>query len=669
MSAPAAYAGGQVATGQQLGALGNRSVMDAPFNVTSYTSKLIQDQQAQSVSDVLDNNPAVRIFYPDNDGSTDFLVRGNKISSVDIGYDGLYGIGTPGIESLERVDILVGANALLNGLGPIGGAGGMINQVPKRPLETPLTNITAGYFAGQYGTAVDMSRRFGPDSQFGMRFNGVFRDGGTEADHQSRQVGTATMALDWRSEDRRARISTNFGYRANENQSPTRTTWTTYLPLTSQIPAPPKDPRSNWQNAWSYDKTYTTFGTARAEYDITPDITAYAAVGGSRWREEQLFSNSAFIDNKGNIIQQQVYWPVYRDTTSEEAGLRGVTQTGPVKHRWSLGVSGLQTTSGIVQNTLGGINSSNIYNPVFIPEPSIAGLANSSQIPKTASADLYGVALTDTLSVLDDKVQLTLGGRHQGVDARNFSATTGAVTSTYDKTAWTPAYGLVVKPWGGLSLYANYIEGLQQGGQIPTGYNNAGQSLPPFISKQYEVGAKYDFGKFLVTLSAYQIATPNAVANGLNYTDDGEQKTKGIELNTYGEITSGVRLLGGVALMDARQTQTSGGVNDGKKVPGASDVQVNLGTEWDPAFARGWTVSGRAIYTGSAYIDAANVFSVPGWTRFDAGIRYKTKIDGHDTTFRFNVQNIANKSYWIAGSSYVMNSRPRTFLASATIGF
>jgi iron complex outermembrane recepter protein len=43
---PAPYAGGQVATGGSLGLLGNRSVMDTPFNQTNYTAELIQNQQA-----------------------------------------------------------------------------------------------------------------------------------------------------------------------------------------------------------------------------------------------------------------------------------------------------------------------------------------------------------------------------------------------------------------------------------------------------------------------------------------------------------------------------------------------------------------------------------------------------------------------------------------------
>ena len=55
---PSAYAGGQVARGGRVGLLGNVDVMDTPFNTTNYTQALIQDQQARSVADVLQNDPS-----------------------------------------------------------------------------------------------------------------------------------------------------------------------------------------------------------------------------------------------------------------------------------------------------------------------------------------------------------------------------------------------------------------------------------------------------------------------------------------------------------------------------------------------------------------------------------------------------------------------------------
>ncbi|MFO1125086.1 MAG: hypothetical protein U1E25_07275 [Methylocystis sp.] len=56
---PPAYAGGEIARGARLGMLGNRDFMDTPFNVTSYTSALIENQQARTLQQVLENDPSV----------------------------------------------------------------------------------------------------------------------------------------------------------------------------------------------------------------------------------------------------------------------------------------------------------------------------------------------------------------------------------------------------------------------------------------------------------------------------------------------------------------------------------------------------------------------------------------------------------------------------------
>lgn len=50
---PEPYAGGQVATGGQVGILGNRDIMDTPFNQTNYTAELMQNQQIGHIADAM----------------------------------------------------------------------------------------------------------------------------------------------------------------------------------------------------------------------------------------------------------------------------------------------------------------------------------------------------------------------------------------------------------------------------------------------------------------------------------------------------------------------------------------------------------------------------------------------------------------------------------------
>src|SRR5262245_9812594 len=88
---PAAYAGGQVATGAQVGMLGNRTVMNTPFSQISYTNKTIQDQQARTVQDVLNNDPSVLASSPSGTPHDFQVIRG------------IGGFGTDGTRTLNGV--------------------------------------------------------------------------------------------------------------------------------------------------------------------------------------------------------------------------------------------------------------------------------------------------------------------------------------------------------------------------------------------------------------------------------------------------------------------------------------------------------------------------------------------------------------------------------------
>ena len=54
---PADYAGRQISRGGRIGLFGNLDMMDTPFNATNYTAQFIQDQQANSVADVVQSRP------------------------------------------------------------------------------------------------------------------------------------------------------------------------------------------------------------------------------------------------------------------------------------------------------------------------------------------------------------------------------------------------------------------------------------------------------------------------------------------------------------------------------------------------------------------------------------------------------------------------------------
>jgi iron complex outermembrane receptor protein len=667
---PAAYAGGQVARGGAVGLLGNKDFLETPFNQTSFTAEGIQDQQARTIGDVVKNDPSVRTIWPDGSYINQFTIRGFPTQTSDMAVNGLYGIVAPqltgGLESIERVEILKGPSALLNGMAPTGGVGGNINLVTKRAGDEPLTQLTTSYYSGgQFGSHVDVGRRFGDEQQWGVRFNGAYRSGDTGVDDQSQRAGSATLGLDYRGD--RVRLSADLGYHDMRTDAPTRIAYTDNANF--QIPKAPDNTLSLGQ-PWYFAKSRDQFAMVQGEFDITPNLTAYAAVGGRKNEFLGLYNFVYLRNAAGDFRANQYYQPTYSDTRTGMAGLRGRFDTGAVRHEVNFNMTGLHTESGVLAPVIS-TYTGNMYAPPAIAQPSLA--AYKSSAPKTADSDLGSFALSDTLHMLDDQVQLTLGVRQQRVRARNFNATTGALTSAYDDDKLTPAVALVVRVSKELSVYGNYIEGLSQGPTAPAGSRNVGAMFAPVQAKQYEAGLKYDFGRLAMTASVFQIEQPNGFTDSATniYGLDGEQRNRGIELNAFGEVTRGVRVLGGVTFMQGVQTHTLKGQYDGNKAIGVPTTQLNVGSEWDLPGVPGLTLTGRLIYTSSQYYNAANTQGIPAWTRLDIGARYRTRVAGLPTTVRASVENVADKNYWAAASSSFGLARgaPRTFLLSATFDF
>ena len=664
---PPAYAGGQVATGGQVGILGERSFMDTPFNQTSYTSELMRNQNARTLADVVANDPSVRNSWSASSYTTPLMIRGFSFNNNDWAFNGLYGVAPPVQvlpDYLERVEVLKGPNAMLNGMPPFGSVSGSINLVPKRAGNDPLNRVTATYASGaQFGGAVDFGRRFGDDKEFGVRFNGTYRNGQTAVDRQTQELGAAVFGMDFKGD--RVRLSFDYGYQTQTVNSPLRPT---YVAAGVAVPAAPGG-RANWFQPWTYMQTDDLFGAVQGEFDITPDWTAFAAIGGRQQKYRSLSGFATITNANGNLTDAPFNFPGWSNADTQTVGVRGRATTGPVAHALSITGTRVYLENGSLSPVLVSIPS-NLYNPTFVAKPFVPTL----NPPKIAGTQLTSIAIADVASVFDERIQFIFGGRLQRVQINNFSNVTGAVTASYDQSAFSPALGFIAKPWENVSVYGNWIEGLQQGPTAPAGTVNAGQMFPPMKTSQYEVGVKVDFGKFASTLSLFQIQQPSGFTNPstATFSVDGVQRNRGIELMMFGEPFEGFRPLGGVTLMEGTLLNTATPATLGKTAPGVPNVQLNLGAEWDASFLKGLTFSGRMIYTSAQYLDPTNYQSIPGWTRFDAGVRYAfERPGGKPVALRLNVENLFDANYWASATSTfgLAMGAPRTFLLSLTTDF
>lgn len=661
---PPAFAGGQVATGARLGLIGNAETLKAPFNITSYTSELVRNLQASTVADALLLDPSVRSSHPSGGIVDSFNIRGLPVgegNSGEIAFDGVFGVA-PNYrvftDYAERIEVLKGPAAALSGIAPNSGVGGVINVVPKR-AEADLTRIGAEFSSKAHGGATfDVARRYGAGREFGVRVNGSLRGGDTALDNQSNGTGIGSLALDYQGE--RFRSWLYVLAQRDYWDAPSRPFLASAgLP----VPSAPSGARNVIQ-PWEWSRVDDRSALWKGEYDLTDSVTLFADVGGSQTQVERFFGLPTILNSRGDTSHTPQYFDLTVARQTYNTGFRARFETGFVKHALTFQASHYHDEIDRAL-TNGRAVASNIYTPT----PSLQQFATRTGRTRLSDSDLTSFALADTLSILDERVALTLGVRRQTVKATNYTPGTGAVTSTYDESATTPLAGIVLRPLQNVSLYANYVEGLSRGDVAPTTASNAGQMFAPYRTKQYEAGVKVEYGKFGATLAGFQITKPSGELSGGLFSVSGEQRVRGLELNLYGEVTPELRVLGGLSLLDGKLTKTTTAANRGNDPIGVAPIQLNLGAEWDVPWLKGLTLTGALVYTGKQYVNAANTQSLPDWTRIDLGARYATEIAGRKTVFRASVQNVTGEKYWSSVASFgtFYLGSPRTYRLSMSV--
>jgi iron complex outermembrane receptor protein len=664
------------------GVLGNKPAEDLPFSLRSYTETLILNQQPQTLGQVLENDPTVRTTYGFGNAAEQFVIRGFTLFGDDVALDGLYGI-TPrqliAPELYDSVQVLNGASAFLNGAAPGGsGIGGSVNLVPKRAGSRDLTRITAGFVSsGQFGGSFDVSRRFA-DGRFGLRINGAHRQGDVAIEDEDRKATVIGAGLDWRSGP--VRLSLDLAYQKFRVDSlRPKVTVTTFIPRVPKASA-------NYAQPWTFTELRDVFGLARAEVDLADNVLVYAQAGARDGSEKGIYGGITVNDPvTGDSTGSALFVPRTDNNEAGQAGVRAKLSIAGMTHELNLGASHVRQVNRNAFDFLGGFAGfpTNLYDTPVVPLPGSGFVGGDLDDPFPISRiRLTSFFASDTIGVADDRVLLTVGLRRQRVKAKSYSSADGSLVTEYDEHAVTPVAGLVVKPVHGLSLYANRIEGLQQGPTAPVDptISNPGEVFPPSKSVQYEIGGKLSIGRVNASLAAFRTTQPSASTipdpdnpSLFRFGLFGKQRNRGLEFTLDGEVTRNLRVIAGASLLDAELRQTAGGLNDGNRVPGVPTYLANANVEWDVDAIEGLTLTGRVVTTGKQQVNAANTLHIGSWMRFDLGARFVTLVAEKPLTLRAGVENIANADYWASAfetfGTSLLQGRPRTFRFSASMDF
>lgn len=644
------------------GALGRKSELDTPFSTKAVSSDEIEDRLATSISEVLKYDASVTAISPPiSTHPATIQMRGLRLDDLN-GYkiDGLANInrGTEmPLEMFESVEALKGLTGFMYGFGS---PGGTVNYVTKRPTTNQSFSAALGYQeGGAVKEHIDMGGRAGEQGGFGYRVNLLHEEGDLREESGSINRNAAGLNLEWRVTDDLA-LTYDALYQRR------RTVGGTDVILTPsvRVPAPiAGDSKLSSIGAGS-DVEYSLF-TLGLEYRLAPDWMAnvsYRTSDSSRvYKKDQYTITSNRADYRDRVTSELHDYGY----DQAQASVQGKFATAGLSHQVVAGLmtQKLESVSSAVTPKIN-LGTGNLYAPTIF---NAAGVNYSGGTYRDEATRQEAAFASDTVQ-LTENWSVLAGARYTRFKDTAYS-TKGAVTARYPANKTTPTAALMFKPAADTTIYASYVEALEQAASAPTSTVNANQIFAPIKSKQTEIGAKTEHDGWNATAALFHIERGAQYTNAANvYVSDGHSKYRGLELNSVAQVAKNLSLEGGIMLLDAKLEDAAPGYG-GKHAVGAPRRQASLQATWREV------LPGLALHAGTQYLgelpmDAANVNQLPSVALFDAGFNYRHHFLGKMVSLRANISNIANRKYWTYYQENYLNvGAPRSASLNARVDF
>lgn len=655
------YTGSFKANTVQVGTFRDAAPLDVPQTSNVVTREVLDAQAASNLFGALRNTAGVTRSQLNGSTYDNIAIRGILVENR--GNYRLNGslpiinlIDVP-LENKERVEVLKGASSLYYGFVP---PSGIVNLVTKRAGKDPVSNLSVS--ANQHGGAnvhADVARRFGSEQQFGARINLLDGREDIGIDNYSGERSLAAAAFDWRASDSLSFKLDLEHYRKNVSEQaaikvPTATNGTITLP---SVP----DARRNLAGEWQkYDAEATNL-LFRTDYALSENWALLLEAGHARTTRDRRFSQFENYNLATGAGTLRVFFNPNQEfeNDSYRAEIFGRLPGQWFTHEVSFGY----TLNERDQNprSAGSVGiAQNLYNPVTITERS----ASSASIDNPSSIKDSGWYAFDRISI-GEKWQAMLGAR----GSRYESVTT---TTRFKADDINPAASLIYKPVAGVSLYGSYLEGLEESGQAPANRANAGELLPPALSKQKEIGIKAEVAQGVLLQAAYfDIKRPSTTVDSSNrFVLNGLAQYRGLELAASGEVTKQLAIIASALFLDAKQLNAANAATYDKVPDNTPERSASLFAEYRLAGVPGLALSGGLFYVGKRPVNNENQAFVDGYTTVSLGARHTTRLGGKRTTFQAVIDNATNKNYWsTAGNGLLGVGAPRTLKVTAKFEF
>lgn len=657
-----------------------------PASITTITSERIADQHAKTLTDVIKNDSSLGDGYAAIGYYPNFVARGFSLdlgSSYLINGHNIRGEQNVALENKERVEILKGISAIQSGMST---PSGVVNYVTKRPADVKSITVDANSEGG-YTLATDVGG-FLTDN-FGYRINLAHESIHPNVDHANGKREFGSVALDWKINDRSKLLFDIEAQHQSQRSVPG------YQLLDGQVPTNVDEDRLLGYQSWSKPVVNNSVNASlKYQYAFNDQWNGSLSASQSR---VVIDDNSAFpwgcyndnceVTGLGNTFDKHGNYDIYdfrspddtRITNQFAAGLNGQFNTANIQHQVALELQRTYKTLKHHTPLNVAVGTGNIYQDTIDYSPSSDSLGDRY---KALESDQTAFTISDRVQ-FNDQWSTLLGGKLIHLDEQAYKPD-GQQSRDTDLNKFLPQLALMYSPTTTTNLYASYAKGLSDGGEAPWYTNNViygtgPQILSPRNSEQFELGIKQQIQNFLLTAAIFDLKQDNQYskvnADGtFDFIEQGEQHNQGIELGLTGALTDTVDVSSGITYTKSRLVDVDSDSYKGHQTQNIPKVRATAQLSYKVPSVEGLRLLSGMQYSSSKYANKEGTAKVGGYSVFNIGAAYKTNFAGHDTTFRFNIDNLFNKKYWrdvgaFMGDDYLFLGNPRTAQFSTTFSF
>jgi iron complex outermembrane receptor protein len=648
---------------------GDQPLKELPISAVVIDAAALQASGARRLADLTSFDASVTDAY-NSPGYWDYLsIRGFTLDNrFNYRREGLPISAETSIplDNKERIEILKGTSGIQAGTSA---PGGLVNYVVKRPTEADLRSATVEV-SGRGGVlgAIDLGGRFGVDRVFGYRFNVAHETLRPRIDDLDGRRSLAALAMDWRlGRDTLVEAEVEWSHKSQPSQAG-------YSLLGNRL-APVPSPHLNLNNQpWSQPSVFGALtGTLRIEQALNADWRWSAQIGQQRLKTDDRLAYAFGCDAEGDYTRycSDGTYDMYdfrsenerRRLTAAQVKLKGKFTTGSVAHDLSVGLLSSRVRNRFQYQAYNYVGTGNVDgSAVTSPDPE---LGDPSTNRDERSLEL---SLQDTIR-WSRQWTTWLGLRYTHLD-RASVRTDGSGPPPYDSSLTTPWLALGYQIEGGPLLYASYGQGVESV-QVPDReeFSNRGVVLPVRKSRQQEIGVKGGDNAWNWQLAWFRIGRPmtNIDACGTSCTGsyDGEAVHQGLE-GTLGWRGGPWQLDGGATVLDAkRRGSTETPALNGTRPVNVPKLVLRGRASYAVASIPGLALDGTVVHEGRRSVLPDASIELASWTRFDAALRYATKVGGVATRWTLGVENLFDRRYYKEsptqfGHVYLFTGTPRT---------